>query len=71
VIHVTLLVALQLQPAVVETANDPVDAVSFTEALAGLMVYAQGAPACVTVMLAPATVRKPTLGLVLVFAVTL
>ena len=72
VIHASLLVAVQLQPAPAVTVTVQVvaaDVVKFDDV--GRMVKVQGAPACVTVKVCPPIVTVPVRDVVLVFAATL
>ena len=72
VIQVAPLVAVQLQPVPAVTVTVPVvatDDVSVDDV--GEMVNVQGAPACVTVKVWPATVNVPVRDVVPVLAVTL
>ena len=72
VIHESLLVAVQLQPAPAVTVTVPVvaaDDVRFDDV--GAIANVQGAPACVTVKVCPATVIVPVRDVVPVFAATL
>jgi hypothetical protein len=69
--HEALLVAVQLQPALVVTfaVLDPPAAVGFSEVGATLNVH--GAPCCVTTIVCPATVNVPVRGEVEVLAAML
>jgi len=72
VIHASLLVAVQLQPAAAVTATFPLAAIAdgrFDDV--GEIVNVQGAPACVTVNVFPATVSVPVREVVPVLAATL
>ena len=72
VIHASLLVAVQLQPAPAVTVTVPVaatDVVKFDDV--GESVNVQGAPACVTVNVCPLIVIVPVREVVLVLAATL
>ena len=72
VIHASLLVAVQLQPAPAVTVTVPAaaaDVVRFDDI--GAMVNVQGAPACVTVKVCPPIVIVPVRDTVLVLAETL
>jgi len=68
----SLLVAVQLQPALAVTVIEPLiasDEVRFADV--GEIVNVHGAPACVTVKVCPATVIVPVRDVVPVLAATL
>jgi hypothetical protein len=69
-IHAALLVAVQLQPVVAVTVIVPVLPEAAALADVGEIDGAQGAPACVTVNVAPATVSVPVREALDVFAAT-
>src|SRR5690348_10511749 len=71
VIHNALLVAVQVQPAVVITGIDIVNPVTLEVMLAVPKLYLHGTPACVTVKVSPAMVIVPLRDAAAVFAATL
>jgi hypothetical protein len=68
VTHPALLAAVHEQPAVVVTATVPEPPAAAKDWLAGEILNAQLAPACVTVNVLPATVNVPVRGVVAVVA---
>ena len=70
VIQAAPLLAVQEHPLPEVTPTLPLPAVEATEALAGEIAYVQGAPACVTVKVCPATVMVSEREVVDVFAAT-
>jgi hypothetical protein len=68
---VSLLTAVQAQPAGAVTVVEPLVRLALTAWLAGLIAYVQGAAACVTVRVCPPIVSVPVRCAVLALAVAL
>jgi hypothetical protein len=71
VIHVALLTAVQVQPAVVVTVAEPLSPAAETDWLEGEIENAHPAGPCVTVNVCPPTVSVPLRGVALALAVAL
>jgi hypothetical protein len=71
VIHETLLVAVHAQPVPAVTVTLPVPPAAVMLCDVGDALNVHGAPACVTVIVVPATVNVPVRLTVDVFAATL
>ena len=69
--HEASSVAVQVQPAGIETAMLPVADAGSTATPVGDSVAAHGMPACVSVKAWPAIVTTPVRGEIVVFAATL
>jgi hypothetical protein len=68
--HPALLAAVQAQPAVAESVNDPLDASAATDTVDGDIVYVQGAAVCEIVTIWLPTEIVPLRGVGCVFAAT-